>query len=58
MEKSKDIGLVVATKREALFMKVRDNLIQRIEAYSEEMEVAEAQLKQAKEIIKEEKNAH
>ncbi len=55
--KENPLGLVVATKREALFMKVRDNLKERIKAYEEELIVARAQLTQAERIIKEE-HAH
>ncbi len=54
MEKSKDIGLVVATKREALFMKVRDVKKQVIQNAEEDIEVWKEDLKRAEEIIKEE----
>ncbi len=56
--KENPLGLVVATKKEALFMKVRDNLNERIKAYEEELVVARVQLKQTLEIIEKEKNAH
>ena len=52
--KNKDIGLKVATKTEALWIKVRDNLKQRITAYEEELEVARMQLIQANDFIEEE----
>lgn len=51
------LGLVIATPKEALFMKVRDNLKQRINAYTDEIIVAKEQLKQALDIIEGEKNA-
>ena len=44
----------IATKTEALWIKVRDNLKQRITAYEEELEVARMQLIQANDFIEEE----
>ena len=55
--KNKDIGLKVATKTEVLWMKVRDNLMQRITAYEEELEVAKEQLKTSMRMIGKEKYA-
>ncbi len=54
MEKPKDIGLVVVTKREALYMKVRDAAIQRIEQQKEAADVDNELLKLSKKIIEEE----
>lgn len=54
-ETPKDIKLIVATKTEALWMKVRDNLKDRINSYEDELIVAKEQLKGALRIIQEER---
>ena len=58
MEKIKDIGLVVATKREAIWIQVRDNGKASIEDLEKRLEVEKEVLKLAEKIIKEEKDAH
>lgn len=47
-------SMVIATKREALFMRVRDNLIKQIRLLEEDLEVNKEYLKLVKEIIKKE----
>ena len=56
--KKNDIGLVVGTNRQALFMRVRDVKKEVIKNAEEDIEVWKEDLKRAEEIIKEEKNAH
>jgi len=50
----KDIGLKVATKREALYIKVRDAAISRIESAEEHIDIDKEILKVAERIIAEE----
>ena len=57
MKSKEDIGLVVVTKREALFMKVRDINQKLIDNAKEDIEVYTETVKRAEEVIKEE-HAH
>ena len=50
----KDIGLKVATKKEALWMKVRDTTKQRISQLEDDIEINKEILKRAEQIISEE----
>ena len=58
MEKNKDIGLVVATKREALWIEVRNIRKEQIEVLEKRLVVEKEVLKRAEEIIEEEKDAN
>ena len=53
MTKNK-LDIVIGTKREALWMRVRDLALERIKTAQEDLEVQEEVVKRAKEIIKEE----
>ncbi len=57
MEKSKDIGLVVATKREAMWIEIRDNAKENLKKLETQLAISTEILKRAEEIIKEE-HAH
>ena len=57
MKKPKDIGLKIATKREALWIRGKENLIKHIQNLEDDLEVNKEYLKTAEKIIKEE-NAH
>ena len=52
---SKDLGLKVATEREALWIRVRDNAKNKIVLLKDDLEVNEELVKLAERIIKEEK---
>ena len=56
--KENPLGLVVATKREALWMKVRDIRKENIKDKEDTLMVEREVLKLAEKIIEEEKNAH
>ena len=55
MNKNKDIGLKVATKRGALWTNVKETAEQRIQALGNDLEVNKEVVKLAEKIIEEEK---
>ncbi len=52
---NKDLGLKIATKKEATWIKVRDTAKQRLDQLNEDLEINKEILNLAERIIKEEK---
>ncbi len=54
MEKPKDIGLKIATKKEAMWMSIKEEALSTLEIYKKQLAIVEETLKNAEKIIQEE----